>query len=159
MRIDRAYGLLELTPPASLEEVKKAFHRLAHIHHPDKGGDVEKFKEINGAYQFLSQKGYWDTIVHRPASDTDGASRSYYGRKWEDVKRQETYDYSAYKKSFIYDESTKRYCIIDEDGNVISSWSKDPDDAIDATSWRDLDHSVDFKDYNQHLTAGNKRIS
>ncbi|MCX6713598.1 MAG: DnaJ domain-containing protein, partial [Candidatus Vogelbacteria bacterium] len=37
------------------EEVKKAFHKLAHKYHPDKqGGDEAKFKEINEAYQTLS---------------------------------------------------------------------------------------------------------
>ena len=40
---------------ASADDVKKAFRELAHKHHPDKaGGDAEKFKEINEAYQILS---------------------------------------------------------------------------------------------------------
>lgn len=45
--------ILELTAPATPDEIKKAFRRLAHVHHPDKGGDAEKFKEINEAYQQL----------------------------------------------------------------------------------------------------------
>ena len=36
---------------ATKEECKKAFHKLAHVHHPDKGGDVAVFKRINAAYQ------------------------------------------------------------------------------------------------------------
>lgn len=39
---------------ASQDEIKKAFHKLAHKYHPDKGGDEKKFKEINEAYQVLS---------------------------------------------------------------------------------------------------------
>ena len=48
------YEVLGVTKNASQEEIKKAFHKLAHKHHPDKGGDENKFKEINEAYQVLS---------------------------------------------------------------------------------------------------------
>jgi len=48
------YEILGITKSASQEEVKKAFHKLAHKYHPDKGGDSAKFKEINEAYQVLS---------------------------------------------------------------------------------------------------------
>ena len=40
----------------SQDEIKKAFHKLAHKYHPDKGGDEKKFKEINEAYQVLSDQ-------------------------------------------------------------------------------------------------------
>ncbi len=49
------YKTLNIEKKASKEEVKKAFHKLAHKYHPDKkGGDEAKFKEINEAYQILS---------------------------------------------------------------------------------------------------------
>ena len=48
------YELLGVPKTASQDEIKKAFHKLAHKHHPDKGGDEKKFKEINEAYQVLS---------------------------------------------------------------------------------------------------------
>ena len=50
------YEVLGITKSASQEEIKKAFHKLAHKYHPDKGGDEKKFKEINEAYQVLSDK-------------------------------------------------------------------------------------------------------
>jgi len=51
------YKILGVSKDASEEEIKKAFHRLAHQYHPDKpGGDEKKFKEINEAYQVLSNK-------------------------------------------------------------------------------------------------------
>jgi len=50
------YNILGIEKNASQEEIKKAFHRLAHKHHPHKGGDEKKFKEINEAYQILSNK-------------------------------------------------------------------------------------------------------
>jgi len=50
------YQILGVSRDASPEEVKKAYYRLAHKYHPDKGGDEKKFKEINEAYQILSNK-------------------------------------------------------------------------------------------------------
>lgn len=49
------YQTLGVAKTATPEEIKKAYRRLAHEHHPDKGqGDPEKFKQINEAYQVLS---------------------------------------------------------------------------------------------------------
>ncbi len=49
------YKTLGVEKGASKDEIKKAFYKLAHKHHPDKkGGDEKKFKEVNEAYQVLS---------------------------------------------------------------------------------------------------------
>lgn len=49
------YTILGVSKNASADEVKKAYRKLAHQHHPDKkGGNEAKFKEINEAYQILS---------------------------------------------------------------------------------------------------------
>lgn len=51
------YSILGVQKTASEEEIKKAYRKLAHQHHPDKaGGNEAKFKEINEAYQVLSDK-------------------------------------------------------------------------------------------------------
>lgn len=51
------YKILGINKTASEEEIKKAYRRLAHQHHPDKaGGSEAKFKEVNEAYQVLSNK-------------------------------------------------------------------------------------------------------
>jgi molecular chaperone DnaJ len=50
------YQILGISKDASQSEIKKAYYKLAHKYHPDKGGDEEKFKEINEAYQVLSNK-------------------------------------------------------------------------------------------------------
>lgn len=50
------YKILGVTRDASSEDIKRAFHKLAHKHHPHKGGDENKFKEINEAYQVLSNQ-------------------------------------------------------------------------------------------------------
>ncbi len=49
------YEALGVQKNASKDEIKKAFYKLAHKYHPDKkGGDESKFKEVNEAYQVLS---------------------------------------------------------------------------------------------------------
>merc|ERR1712137_825984 len=48
------YSVLEVDKDASEAEIKKAYRKLAIKHHPDKGGDPEKFKEITRAYEVLS---------------------------------------------------------------------------------------------------------
>lgn len=49
------YNVLEINKSASKDEIKKAFYKLAHKYHPDKkDGNESKFKEVNEAYQVLS---------------------------------------------------------------------------------------------------------
>ncbi len=51
------YKILGVDKQASEEEIKKAYRKLAHQYHPDKtGGNGDKFKEVNEAYQVLSSK-------------------------------------------------------------------------------------------------------
>lgn len=48
------YELLGCAKDATDADIKKAFRKSAMQHHPDKGGDPEKFKEISKAYEVLS---------------------------------------------------------------------------------------------------------
>ena len=48
------YSELGLEKTASLTEIKKAYRNLALQHHPDKGGDAEKFKKLCQSYEVLS---------------------------------------------------------------------------------------------------------
>merc|ERR1739844_385650 len=50
------YELLGAEKTATYDEIRKAFRKLALKNHPDRGGDKEKFQELNGAYEVLSDK-------------------------------------------------------------------------------------------------------
>ena len=50
------YKTLGVSRNATQDEIKKAFRKLARTHHPDAGGDEAKFKEINEAYEVLSDE-------------------------------------------------------------------------------------------------------
>lgn len=76
------YEILGVSRNASQDEIKQSYRRLAHQYHPDKGGDAEKFKEINEAYQVLSDP------EKRKKYDAFGHSFEGYGGTagvWENV--------------------------------------------------------------------------
>jgi molecular chaperone DnaJ len=52
--VTNLYDTLGVAKNASADEIKKAYRKLAREHHPDQGGDEAKFKEVQGAYDVLS---------------------------------------------------------------------------------------------------------
>jgi DnaJ-class molecular chaperone len=89
------YKILGVEKTASDAEIKKAFRALAHKHHPDKGGDEAKFKEINEAYQTLSDKdkrAQYDRFGGTSSGfgnmgGFDGNTRQYGGFNYSDFAR------------------------------------------------------------------------
>lgn len=74
------YKILGISKDASESEIKKAFRKLAQKHHPDAGGDEEKFKEINEAYEVLSdpeKKKVYDTYGTTNPGFSGGSTSSY----------------------------------------------------------------------------------
>lgn len=50
------YNILGVTRSSGQDEIKKAYRRLASQHHPDKGGNKERFQEIQEAYAVLGDE-------------------------------------------------------------------------------------------------------
>lgn len=50
------YDTLGVSDNASSDEIKKAYRKLANQHHPDKGGDTNKFQQLQAAYEILSDQ-------------------------------------------------------------------------------------------------------
>ena len=52
----QAYAVLELEPDAAWPQVQKSYRRMASQHHPDRGGNAQRFLEVRGAYELLSRR-------------------------------------------------------------------------------------------------------
>lgn len=82
------YKILGVDKSASPEELKKAFRKLAHQHHPDKqGGDEAKFKEINEAYQILGNAEKRAQYDRYGDAAFQGQGFGGTGMNWEDFVR------------------------------------------------------------------------
>jgi molecular chaperone DnaJ len=66
------YHILGVESNATQDEIKKAYRKLALKHHPDKGGDEEKFKEISEAYTILSDEEKRQKYDRYGTADFDG---------------------------------------------------------------------------------------
>lgn len=51
----RAFQVMSLSPSSSAGEVRKRHRELVVSHHPDRGGEEEKMKEINWAYELVQK--------------------------------------------------------------------------------------------------------
>jgi curved DNA-binding protein len=81
MAAEDYYALLGTSKTASADEIKRAFRKKAHEVHPDKGGDAEKFKKVNEAYQTLSdpeKRRVYDTYGSAGPSAGFGGGQSGY---------------------------------------------------------------------------------
>lgn len=71
------YEILGVGKDASADEVKKAYRRAAVEHHPDRGGDEAKFKEITEAYEVLkdsAKRQRYDQFGHAGVGGNAGGS-------------------------------------------------------------------------------------
>lgn len=76
------YEVLGVGKSASADEIKKAFRRAAIEHHPDKGGDETKFKELNEAYEVLKddkKRQRYDQFGHAGVGGASGGGNPFEG--------------------------------------------------------------------------------
>jgi molecular chaperone DnaJ len=76
------YEVLGVSKSASADELKKAFRRQAVQHHPDRGGDEAKFKEINEAYEVLkdpSKRQRYDQFGHAGVGSSAASDGNPFG--------------------------------------------------------------------------------
>lgn len=80
---DDYYKTLGVSRTASQDEIKKAYRKLAREHHPDVGGDEEKFKKINEAYSVLGDPGQRSAYDNRGRGTHPGFGPNM--NSWEEV--------------------------------------------------------------------------
>ena len=82
------YKILGVDKSSSPDEIKKAFRKKAHEFHPDKaGGNAEKFKEINEAYQIIGNEEKRKKYDQFGDAAFANAGFGGTGMSWEDFMR------------------------------------------------------------------------
>lgn len=84
------YDILGIPKTSTQEEIKKAFRKKAVEHHPDKGGDESKFKEISEAYDILSDESKRNNYDRFGKNDTNplGNRGGGHGFSMDDIFNQ-----------------------------------------------------------------------
>lgn len=94
------YNILGVNKGASKDEIKKAFYKLAHKYHPDKKeGNEAKFKEVNEAYQVLSddaKRSKYDQF----GSGFENMGQGYGGQRQGGFEGFEGFDFSNFGGGF-----------------------------------------------------------
>jgi len=83
------YDILGVSRDSSVDDIKKAYKKAALAHHPDKGGDPEKFKEVSAAAETLTddrKRREYDSALLR-ARSRDGLRFSYDDREASKERR------------------------------------------------------------------------
>lgn len=74
------YSVLGVSKSASEDEIKQAYRKLAKQHHPDRGGDENKFKAINEAYDYIKNPPAEDPHEqHNPWNGFDDMFARHFG--------------------------------------------------------------------------------
>ena len=71
---------LNINENADTTAIKEAYRNLAREHHPDRGGDVEKFKEATEAYEVLKddeKRSAYDRFGHAAFENGGGGSGGF----------------------------------------------------------------------------------
>jgi curved DNA-binding protein len=85
------YSILGVPRNASQDEIRKAYKKKSMQHHPDRGGDEEKFKQVNEAYQNLGnpqKRSEYDNPQPQYRYSTSNPFQSGMGGNFEDIFAQ-----------------------------------------------------------------------
>lgn len=76
------YDVLEVSPSADARAVRAAYRRLAHLHHPDRGGSGQAMARLNAAYAVLRdprRRAAYDAARHARARSASGPDQGEVG--------------------------------------------------------------------------------
>ena len=106
------YKILEVEENSTEEEIKKSYRSLSKKYHPDVNPDgVEKFKEINEAYEVLGDK-------EKRNNYNNSKNNPYAGTQFQDIFNsnddRELFRYKFYIKN-LYDDPLRKESHVDDD--------------------------------------------
>jgi hypothetical protein len=105
------YDVLGVDKNTSYTEIKKAYRKLAHQYHPDKkGGNENKFKEVNEAYQTLSDENkrrVYDSLFFSYEEKEDINKKEPNNRTDQDAKNEKHTNTNSTPK-YNTDKTTKK---------------------------------------------------
>ena len=122
--IHSPYEILGVSPAASLTEIKKAYHNLSKIYHPDKNRSKdasEKFKAINNAYTTLKEyHGEYSSFSknshkhtghsnYKRHANTNHSSHTYTNTSYTSYRSSEQTDAKSHRNSDSLTEEEKLY--------------------------------------------------
>lgn len=97
------YDILGVSNKSTEADIRQAYLNLVKKHHPDcKTGNAEKFKELNEAYEILSDKSMkskYDSEMFKgskdPSSSSSGSSKTYNRNAYDawESKKERAQDY------------------------------------------------------------------
>lgn len=100
------YKILGINENASEDEIKQAYRKLARTHHPDKGGDKEKFQKVQTAYENLTNP---EKRANLNSENTHNFSFNFNNHSFFDFHNQhhQQNNKTIQKKDFIYNFNIK----------------------------------------------------
>ena len=104
------YDVLGVNEQSTSADITKAFKDLAKKHHPDRGGDKDRFQEISEAHDTLknSQKRHdYDTMRKFGGTGTGGGQHPFFN---EDIFGDFFSGFFLYSKSVFPDYSCSASC-------------------------------------------------
>lgn len=116
---------LGLHSSADADEIKKAYRKLAMEHHPDRGGDTNKFQEIQYAYMELERSGFAPYSTPRPQPQTSRPSPGWAKPEspsgtWRDRRGDKIDDiFDDFKKYGRNSRATRDYASVQPDGEIV----------------------------------------
>lgn len=85
--VANSFKILGLPLCASQDEIRKAYKRLALIHHPDKGGSKEHFQALQNAYEILTGQAKEPQVTPEPSEPGESDLKSYFEKKAKKLNR------------------------------------------------------------------------
>lgn len=155
--IENYYDVLGVPLSASTEEIKRAYHLLAHQYHPDKNnGNEKRFKKINEAYRILSgniTKKEYDEGLKNKSNSND----SYEYSKEKNEAKKET---KSNPKTEVEKEKNKyvntilAIVIVIIGIIIVSSWAKNSSNDSSVATKEEIPVTNTKTDTSEYLTIG-----